>query len=460
MGIPLPDSHQQELDFAQIISDQAIFGWEFSYEEAQRLYHELDGRMQEIEREVRPHLLMEIDNPWKPLLKPWNNDNSLCKRARDFWGEDAEVVGGPYTPFRWVEPDIGSRQKLMKQLMRYGWKPVNYTDKGNPQLDEESLEGLDLGEVGNLLMEYFKAKQRRSTLLGEKGTGWLTQAWEYEPGRYRIAAKANSLGTNTHRVTHSGVANVPKAQDDVYYGHQFRSLFIAPPGWEVLGKDAEQLEFRIALSYMGATKMIELVHSGADIHTMIWEDLEDFMNSRSSTKNVVYASIYDATEEKLGSMADKIPPGMTKRDAGVVMLAKLKKYMPGLDAAGKEIKSRASRGWIRGLDGFPVYLRKNKKTGRLQLWKAVNTVYQHAGSMVMKRANVMFINEIKERGLQEHHHQVGYFHDETQDIIREGMGPVFGPMFNDCLVKSGRSYGLACDMAAEWKVGPNWAHTH
>lgn len=457
MSIRIPESHLLEHEFAKVITAQSIFGWEFDHSLAVSLYHELDNRMKEITETVRPHLTMELVHKWKPLMNIRVASGAYSKRALDWWGNEVALVEGPYTPIEWEEPDIGSRNKLMKQLTRHGWRHVNVTEKGNPKLDEESLEGLDLGETGNMLVEYFKAKQRKSTLLGDKGTGLLTKAYEYAPGRYKVDALANPCGTNTHRCTHSVVVNIPKADPSVYYGKQFRSLFTAPPGWVVFGADASQLEFRIALSYMNALELIKLVSDPeVDFHSVIWEEMKPYMTSRSTTKNIVYGSIYGATADKLGTMADHIPSNMSKKQVGQELMNVLLRYIPGLADFKSIVENRAKRGYIKGLDGSPVYIRK--KEGRLLLHTTINTIFQQAGSMVVKRATVDFNKEVSKMELP--WHQTVHQHDELQGITREAAAPLLGDIFNRSLVAAGNFYGLSCPMEGEWKMGKSWAETH
>jgi len=65
----------------------------------------------------------------------------------------------------------------------------------------------------------------------------------------RIPARANSLGTPTARMTHSVIVNVPKADPDVLYGKEMRSLFIARKGYKLVGHDASGLEARMEAHY-------------------------------------------------------------------------------------------------------------------------------------------------------------------------------------------------------------------
>lgn len=457
--IHLSPAIQQEHEIAAIISQQQINGWEFDLPAALELYSELEDRKEEIYSLVRPHLKVELTHERAPVLNPWlKNNKGYIKRALNYWGpEDIMMVDGAYSPVDFLEPDIGSRQKLMKQLSVYGWEPVNFTEKGNPKLDDESLEGLDLGETGNLLMEYFKASQRASTLLGQKAdSGWLRNCYPVAEDRWRIVAGANPCGTNTHRMQHRTVVNVPKASDKVYYGRRMRELFIAAPGMKLFGGDAEQLELRCLASYMGDEELIALVLSG-DFHDLIWEPIKEFVESRDNAKNIEYALLYGASDTKLGRMADYNPHGWPLYRLGGEIRKRVMEFLPAMDNFIETCKRASRRGWLKGIDGFPIYMRRGDNNHVLE-HKAVNTVLQHCGSMVFKRANILYTKMCAENQLPMI--QVGQFHDELQHEGSEKHSNDYNTLFQLSMKQAGESYGLACPMDGKIMMGDSWADTH
>jgi hypothetical protein len=451
---------QQEHEVAQAISKQQLVGWEFDYLKAEQLHLELMARKEAIYNLVRPHLSSRvIRDKHMPVPNPWVKDGSRYQsRVEKYWGCQVEQVGGAYSPLEFVEPNLSSRQQLMQQLERHGWRPVNFTDLGNPKLDEESLEGLDLGDTGNLLMEHFKASQRASTLRGKQGgTGWLNTAYRAGEQRWRIAARGNPCGTNTHRFQHSNVVNVPKAEDHVYVGKQMRELFIASPGRVMVGADASQVELRCMASYMGDPDLIYEICDG-DFHSVIWEPIKKWIDTRGHAKNVEYALLYGASDYKLGTMADRNPDNLSYPDLGAAMRRAIMRSLPSLDNLTSTVKQASKRGYLKGIDGFPVYMRKSR--GRIQEHKALNTLLQHCGSMVVKRATVYLHQQAHKEGIADQFDQVGHFHDEVQCDAAPEVAERVGELFLEGLEYAGKTYGLACPMAGEYKIGKSWAETH
>ena len=136
---------------------------------------------------------------------------------------------------------------------------IIYTDrkptKTSPKLTEDSFDTIQ-GDTGERIKERIIYRHRRSQI-----QGWLDRV---RPDG-RLSACANTCGTNTGRMTHSNVANVPKAIEKVPYGIAMRELFCAPQGYVLVGVDAAQLELRIMAHYMGDEAYIEAV-SHDDIH--------------------------------------------------------------------------------------------------------------------------------------------------------------------------------------------------
>lgn len=445
--IQLPDSHLQEQRIAEIMAKQARDGWQFDAERGLELHGELSNRMQEIRGQVRPYLKHEQIRKYTPVVNPFTREGKYLKRVEDYWGDEHQLVVGGYSPVHWEEPDIDSRNKLMEQLKHHGWRPVNFTEKGNPQLDEASFQGLELGEVGGLLMEYFKARQRASTLLNDRSGGWLRACYGDGDGGYLISADCNPCGTPTHRMQHRGVVNVPKAAPDVYYGREFRELFTHRPGRALLGADASQIELRCLASYMGDEALIEEVCEG-DFHTLIWDAISDYVSTRNQTKNVEYGLIYGASDTKLGSMADRNPKRWGNARLGKEIRRLIMQKVPAMDNLIQVVQAAASRGYLKGIDGFPIYVRSPHSS--------LNALLQHAGSMVVKRATCMWHEEAKDLDFI----QVGLFHDEVQADVCTSHAQDVGKLFVECLIKSGHTYGLKCPMDGEYKIGSSWAETH
>lgn len=248
---------------AQIIEDQAEYGVYFDINKALELVAGINERREEIYNEVRPHLVMEMvkGNPFKTIFKINGEYNLYVQRWVDETGID---VHGPFCRVSWEEPDMGSRQKMAKQLIRLGWKPIRYTDKGSPQITYKGADGdiepcpnlvKTLGELGHKIAEYYVLGHRR---------GQIQSFLDNVRPDHRISAGAISNGTNTGRMTHKVVANLPRVS--TMMGEEMRSLFRATPGKVMVGVDLSGLELRCLAHYMGDPTYTDLILNG-DIHT-------------------------------------------------------------------------------------------------------------------------------------------------------------------------------------------------
>ena len=51
------------------------------------------------------------------------------------------------TKTKYIPFNIGSRKQIAERLMKLGWKPTHYTDKGNVIVSEEILAKIDMPEA-------------------------------------------------------------------------------------------------------------------------------------------------------------------------------------------------------------------------------------------------------------------------------------------------------------------------
>ena len=62
------------------------------------------------------------------------------KDTRDTW------EGAPFTRVKLVEFNPASRDHIIRVLKINGWEPTEFTDAGNPKVDDEVLEGCTRGQ--------------------------------------------------------------------------------------------------------------------------------------------------------------------------------------------------------------------------------------------------------------------------------------------------------------------------
>jgi len=230
-----------------------------------------------------------------PQMKTRDAKGKLTAEVQKFY-TDPKVVGGPFTPIIYNEPDIGSDNKLRKQLLNLGWIPDKtkeneWTDTGLPRMTVkgepvESLNTVD-NVAGQILADYTVRKHRISMVVGLIGNVRADG---------RISAECNSGSTNTARSSHSKVVNIPGVK--AKFAAKIRELFWVDKktddgrDWEYINTDASGLEAR-ALAHVinddGVTKLLcfpkeDDQGNKLDFHTFVWNKIAKFVSNRDKTK--------------------------------------------------------------------------------------------------------------------------------------------------------------------------------
>lgn len=453
-----------ESHVARIIAQQETIGVNFDVRLAKESIRLLEEERTRLYTNIRPILRIEVVRPYnKPVSKPFKKDGSYTKQVTGWYGEDASLVGGPFERVEFQEPDLGSRTKLINQLLALGWKPTAYTPRtekgggGNPKLtpDGEPCPNLlKLTGAGADIARWYIATHRQNQI-----KGWIKRL---RPDG-RLSAEANTIGTPTYRFTHKTVVNVPKAEEKVWYGSIMRSLFFHSDGRLFVGNDASGLEIRMLAHYINDPEYTDIVLNG-DIH---WHHVQmlgfvpkgterdehdpDHSHYRNVAKTFIYAFIYGGGDGKLGEIiGGTAADGRRLRNTFLGAMPKLKALIDG-------VKSASSRGYLVGLDGRRVYLRRDK-LGRLQKHKALNTLLQAAGAIVMKYSMVWLDFQVQQQGVDAW--KVIDMHDEAQADVLEGDAERYVELARESIPWAGRYLNLNIPLAADVKVGKNWAETH
>ena len=331
----------------------------------------------------------------------------------------------------------GSRQQIVDRLMKRGWVPTEKTEKGNVILDEEILKHMGIPEAKDFL-RYFEVTKIQSFL-----TNWLDKIGE--DGRIHGAVISN--GAVTGRMTHSSpnLGQVPSGQTE--YGKRCRAVYTVPAGCVMVGIDASGLELRMLAHYMQDQSYVDSVVHGkredaTDVHSV--NQKAAGLRTRDQAKTFIYAFLYGAGAEKIG----KIVGGSSKD--GKVLIDNFLSSTPTLLALRAKVARMAAKGSLPGLDGRRLYIRQEHK--------ALNTLLQGAGAIVMKKALVIFkelltVNQIP-------HKMLLNVHDEWQLEVPKQFGEIVGELGVSAIRAAGVALGLRCPLDGEYKVGKNWAETH
>lgn len=438
-----------EQKVARIIHRQERAGFQFDKKKAIRLIDDLDEKKEKLYRVIRPSLSMELDRQYKVEIKaPFLKSGRYRQSVIDWYKDDIPDIGGPFSRIEWVEPSFSKRKKMNSQLLRLGWKPEWFTDKGEPQMTrkgspEPSLERME-GTIGKSLSLWFTYAHRQSQIkgwvYGSKDKGYISPI--RKDGR--IPAKANSLGTPTARMRHSIIVNVPKAKKEVIYGEEMRSLFIAKPGYTLVGHDASALEGRMEAHYTFPFDNGEYAREilEGDIHT---KNAEIFGVSRDLAKNGKYCLTYGGQYRKLASTL-----GVSSRK-GKQLFDDFWKGNYALDKLREKLERFYEKnGWIPGIDGRKIHVRSKHAL--------INTLFQSAGAIVMKVSMCYLDDWVKRERLDAT--KVGDFHDEAQAEVHPKDVEKYKILAVSSVVKAGEYLKLRCPLDAEATSGMNWAETH
>ncbi len=470
------DSLKQELMSSYIMFKQASNGCNFEYEKALE-YQETLERYSQVQAD---YILRNVSQTPKQIgvtiLAPYKMNGEFKKTVLDWELDD---IVGPFTRIEWETMNLNSHIQVKDWLYSLGWVPDewNYKKKKSggfekdengdliktsPIISESSLEEID-GLLGAAISARTKSNHKKNQIKGLlKRTNVKTM---------RIPAEANPQGTNTGRMKHIGVANLPKVTTDKtgdlvwfpdkqlkFFGTEMRSMFSAPEGRDFVGYDASGIEFRCFAHYVGDMTLIDLVLNG-DIHTHNQEMAK--LATRDQAKTFIYALLFGAGDAKLGVIMcpDGTPQEM--KAAGAAAKAAYLKAVPLLAKLLKDVQKAAMRGYLKGLDGRCVFMRRNDR-GAIAKNKALNTLCQSAGAVIMTYSRIWLWNECDKRGwiADGRALKVIDMHDESQWEVDPEITEEIMELMELSLVKAGEHYNFKIPLAAEAKVGRGWHETH
>ena len=397
----------------------------------------------ELEHKVQASVQQQEINGWV-LDQPLARD--LCSTFKERMNDIEEILQKRFQPIvheRWSEKtgkrlkdkvevfNVGSRQQIAKRLSSLGVRFDKLTEKGNPIVDEAVLDTIDLPEA-KIVSEYLMLQKRYAQV-----NSWL----EHVKEDGRVHGRVISNGAVTGRMTHQSpnMAQVPASHSP--YGHECRSCWTVPEGKKLVGFDASGLELRMLAHYMKDEDYTNEIING-DIHTA--NQRLAGLESRNQAKTFIYALLYGAGDEKLGSVAGG------GRATGKKLRESFLNNLPSFAALKDRVSEAAGRGYLIGLDGRKLQVRSEHS--------ALNTLLQSAGSLVMKKALTLLDDYGKIWGID--YKFVGNIHDEIQAEVINERTETFGRLAVSCIQAAGLEWKLNCPLDGEYKVGLTWAQTH
>ena len=241
----------------------------------------------------------------------------------------------------------------------------------------------------------------------------------------------------THR--NPNVAQVPSTHSP--YGKECRACWTVPEGHKLVGVDASGLELRMLAHYMDDKEYINEIING-DIHTTN----QNFagLKSRDQAKTFIYALVYGAGDEKIGSIIKG------SRADGKKLRERFLSSLPTYKSLKERVDRAASKNYLKGLDGRKLYIR-NKHS-------ALNTLLQGGGAIVMKKGLELLDKRLSLTDIP--YKFVANIHDEWQIEVRECQANKVGQLAVQAIIDAAEHFNMRCPLDGEYKIGGDWSETH
>jgi DNA polymerase-1 len=405
------DFSQESLDLehkvAAIISEQERNGFKLDLPFATCLLADIKGKMAGIYEQMQER--------WPPVITP---------RFHKTNGRPIKDSVDTFNP--------GSRKQIGEKLMELGWKPKEFTDKGQPIVDETVLANVTKIPEAQMIAEYLMLQKRVAQI----------ESWLEAVGKDgRVHGKVITNGAVSGRATHSSpnMAQIPATRS--VYGKECRSCWTVEEGNVLVGTDLSGIELRCFAHYLNDPEYSNEVVNG-DVHTRNQNAFG--VATRDLAKTVLYATLYGASPGKVGTIIG----GSEKQ--GKKIIDNFQRNVPAYAALKKKVSKFAAKGWIPGLDGRKLHIRSEHS--------ALNTLLQSAGAIIAKQWIVCFDKELKAKKIP--FKLVAWVHDEVQIEVPEKYGTIVGEIVVKAAADAGEILKFRCPVGAEFKTGKNWYDCH
>ena len=419
-----------------ILEQQKQNGFLFNDEQAMFLASELSCKLKETEDKVHETFkpIWVDDKMVKPKLK---KDGKLSKQGLTEQ-EYSDIIEGtlerkPFMRKTLQEFNLGSRKQIGQRLQELGWKPQKFTPTGQAIVDETTLKKITHIKEAQLIANFLLYQKRLAQV-----HSWIDAVYE-EDGR--VHGSVICTGAITGRMAHRSpnMAQVPAVYSP--YGKECRSCWVVPKGYKLVGIDASGLELRLLAHYMADEEYVNEIING-DIHTANQQFAG--LKSRDEAKTFIYALIYGAGDEKIGSIIKG------NRADGKRLRERFLSGLPTLRTLKERVDRAAEKGYLKGLDGRKILLRHKHA--------ALNTLLQGGGAIAMKKALIILEDNIRLNGLDAKF--VANIHDEWQIQVLEKQADFVGRLGVEAIEKAGQHYNMRCPLTGEYKIGDSWYETH
>ena len=412
----IPEWVTLEHEVANILTQQETHGWYFDERSAWELESTLSGELRDITEDLQRRY------PFVPGAEFTPKRNNKTQGYYE---------GCTFTRLKEFNPS--SRDHIAWILTTHdNFTIETTTTSGKAKIDETTLKNHGTG----LSLQFLRILEL-TKMIGMMSQG--QNAWLKLCTKSRIHHHC-SVATSTHRCAHRNpnLAQVPSDE-------RIRKLFIPTPGQVMVGADLSGIELRMLAHYLArydGGRYGDILLNG-DIHQT---NADKIGISRKLVKNVTYAFLYGAGDEKIGLTYDPLLSSARAKSKGKEIRTAYVDAIPGLADLLDATKGAADRGYIKAIDGRKIQLTSPHV--------ALNYLLQGSAGVIAKRW--MVIANDNDYCCS----QLAFVHDELQYECSPEHSDLLKSHLETSATEAGSYYKLRCPIAAEGKIGANWHDVH
>lgn len=332
-------------------------------------------------------------------------DDKYCRNLRDEWTLTMENLALCLHDAGIENPSSG--QQVEAALRELGWKPEDFTDTGQAQLDKLVLNRLantkgQIGTHARQLMKYRRLRKWTST--------YLDTFLSSQDSEGRVHPSIRTMGARTGR---SSVTDPPL--QTLPHTHHIRTAVIPSEGNVLCTADYSGQEYRILASYSEDEAWLHEFKFGVgDPHRMV-ADMLDITRDQAKTFN--FAMIYGAGPKRLAEgtgLSEAEVKGFLNHYKQRFPLINV--FLSNVESVGRTRLTTGGEAYVETRGGRKVVANPD------QLYALTNYLIQGSGADVLKKATC----DLEAEGLSDYillpvHDELlfEFPEDEYDDLSRE-----------------------------------------
>ena len=477
------NAHRLNFKLHQLLKQQEDYGFLVDANKLDEAIATLNQWMVRIDKAITPHLPyicekkeLKKEGQYGYVKKLFTEAGNYTKQV-DKWldvVDDAILQSSQPLPIptlgslgfsriNWRLVDLDKNLEVKNYLLKQGWQPAawNYAaSTGSSHIGEQTSPKLSLDDpfagiqssIGKLVVKRLQCRQRKGVLQGWKGL--------IRPDG-RIPAAVSGLAS-TGRARHKHIVNVPAPK--AFFGKVMRSLFIAQPGWVLVGIDSVGNQIRQFAARMDDPKFTaDVLDPDTDIHSVNAQRAG--LSSREVAKTFYYGMIFGSGDAKTGRIiGGSAEDGKRLKAQFFAGLPKMEDCISNLQAvwrgtAKKYWNKKWNRmehrdGYIKGLDGRPIQVDSEHKV-------LVYTL-QSDEAIQMSIAYCRVHQQLLQAGFVygDDYGIVLWMHDEIQIECKPELATQVGEIGRESIKWAGEYLNIPVPHEGQYKIGRTWRDTH